>query len=35
VERVIKGQAAGRPWDELLQLSFKIAGQPLFRAAAG
>jgi DNA polymerase-3 subunit delta len=35
VERVIKGQTAGKPWDELLQLSLKIAGQPLFRATAG
>ncbi|MDE2346625.1 MAG: DNA polymerase III subunit delta, partial [Gammaproteobacteria bacterium] len=25
-ERVIKGQAAGRPWDELLNLSVKLAG---------
>jgi DNA polymerase-3 subunit delta len=33
IERVIKGQAAGKPWDELLQLSLKIAGTPLFRAA--
>lgn len=26
VDRVIKGAAPGRPWDELLQLSLKIAG---------
>jgi len=26
LDRVIKGQAAGRPWDELLQLSLQIAG---------
>lgn len=35
VERVIKGQAAGKPWDELLQLSLKISGTPLFRATTG
>jgi len=35
VERIVKGQAAGKPWEELLQLGLKIAGQPLFRAAAG
>jgi len=34
IERVIKGQAAGKPWDELLQLSLKIAGAPLFKAAS-
>ncbi len=33
IERVIKGQAAGKPWDELLQLSLKMAGSPLFKAA--
>jgi len=33
VERVIKGQAPGSPWEELLQLTLKIAGRPLFRAA--
>lgn len=26
LDKVIKGQAAGRPWDELLQLSMQIAG---------
>ncbi len=34
VERVVKGQAAGKAWDELLQLTLKIAGTPLFRAAS-
>ena len=34
IERVIKGQAAGKPWDELLQLTLKIAGAPLFKAAS-
>ncbi|MGW8228419.1 MAG: DNA polymerase III subunit delta, partial [Gammaproteobacteria bacterium] len=33
IERVIKGQATGKPWDELLQLTLKVAGAPLFRAA--
>jgi DNA polymerase-3 subunit delta len=34
IERVIKGQAAGKPWDELLQLTLKVAGAPLFKAAS-
>jgi len=34
IERVIKGQATGKPWDELLQLTLKIAGAPLFKAAS-
>lgn len=29
-DRVVKGQAAGDPWDELLQLSLVLAGRPLF-----
>ncbi|VAX11882.1 DNA polymerase III delta subunit [hydrothermal vent metagenome] len=29
VERVIKGRAAGAPWDELVQLGLKIAGMNL------
>ncbi len=33
LERVVKGQASGSPWEELLQLTLKIAGRPLFRAA--
>jgi len=33
LERVVKGQAPGSPWEELLQLTLKIAGRPLFRAA--
>jgi DNA polymerase-3 subunit delta len=34
IERVIKGQATGKPWDELLQLTLKVAGAPLFKAAS-
>ena len=34
IERVIKGQAMGKPWDELLQLTLKVAGAPLFKAAS-
>jgi hypothetical protein len=30
---VIKGQATGKPWDELLQLTLKVAGAPLFKTA--
>ena len=33
IERVIKGQATGKPWDELLQLTLKVAGTPLFKTA--
>ncbi|ACL73357.1 DNA-directed DNA polymerase [Thioalkalivibrio sulfidiphilus HL-EbGr7] len=29
-DRVIKGQAPGSPWDELLQLTIGLAGRPLF-----
>jgi len=32
IERIVKGQAPGSPWAELLQLTLKIAGRPLFRA---
>jgi DNA polymerase-3 subunit delta len=35
IERVIKGQSTGKPWDELLQLTLKVAGAPLFKAASG
>jgi len=35
IERVVKGRAEGKAWDELLQLTLKIAGMPLFRAAPG
>jgi DNA polymerase-3 subunit delta len=28
IDRIIKGQAAGNPWDELLQLSLTLAGTP-------
>ena len=34
IERVIKGQAAGKPWDELLQLTLKVAGAQLFKTAS-
>ena len=30
VDRVIKGDRSGNPWDELLKLGFALAGQPLF-----
>lgn len=29
IDHAIKGQAAGNPWDELVQLSLNLAGQPL------
>ncbi|RRQ21259.1 DNA polymerase III subunit delta [Thiohalobacter thiocyanaticus] len=29
IDRIIKGQAAGNPWDELVQLSLDLAGRPL------
>lgn len=28
IDRIIKGQAAGNPWDELLQLTLMLAGTP-------
>jgi DNA polymerase-3 subunit delta len=31
IDRIIKGLAAGKAWDELLQLSLKIGGTMLFR----
>ena len=31
IDRMIKGLAAGKPWDELIQLTLKMAGTPLFR----
>ena len=31
IDRMIKGQAAGNPWDELLQLSLLLAGTPVMR----
>ena len=34
IERVIKGQVTGKPWDELLQLTLKVAGLPLFKAVS-
>lgn len=33
VDRIIKGRAAGNPWDELLQLSLVLAGTPVVRAS--
>lgn len=30
IDRIIKGVATGNVWDELLQLSLKVAGKPLF-----
>ncbi|WP_290652749.1 DNA polymerase III subunit delta [Aquisalimonas sp.] len=33
VDRVVKGVAAGRPWDELLQLSIAVAGGRIPRGA--
>jgi len=29
IDRIIKGQEAGRAWDELLELALQVAGQPL------
>lgn len=29
IDRIIKGQVAGSPWDELVQLSLDLAGRPL------
>ncbi|MEJ2059820.1 MAG: DNA polymerase III subunit delta [Gammaproteobacteria bacterium] len=34
VDRVIKGRAEGRPWDELLQLVMALSGRPLLDGAA-
>jgi DNA polymerase-3 subunit delta len=34
IERIIKGQVTGKPWDELLQLTLKVAGLPLFKAVS-
>jgi len=33
LDRVVKGAAAGNPWDDLLQLGLMMAGTRLFRAA--
>ena len=33
LDRVIKGRAAGKPWDELVQLTLRLAGQELCRAS--
>ncbi|MHA1568994.1 MAG: DNA polymerase III subunit delta [Alphaproteobacteria bacterium] len=33
IEKIIKGQAPGRVADELVQLTLKIAGRPLFRVS--
>lgn len=32
IDRIIKGAAVGKPWDELLQLGLLVAGRPLLRA---
>lgn len=32
IDRVVKGQAAGNPWDELVQFAFRMAGQDLHLA---
>jgi len=29
LERVVKGRAPGKPWDELVQLCLRLAGRPL------
>lgn len=34
IDRMSKGQAAGKPWDELLQLTLRIAGVALFPLTA-
>ena len=34
IERMCKGQAVGKPWDELLQLTLRIAGVSLFPLSA-
>ncbi len=33
LDRVVKGQAAGNPWDELLQFALTLAGTPLLESA--
>lgn len=35
LDRVVKGQAPGNPWDELVQLCLRLAGRPLALASAG
>jgi len=34
IDRQIKGLGVGKPWDELLQLGFDLAGKPVIRAAS-
>jgi len=34
IDRIIKGQEAGRPWDELLELGLQVAGQRLTLSVA-
>ncbi len=34
IDRVVKGRAAGRPWDELLQLTLRLAGADILRPSA-
>ncbi len=35
LEKVLKGQAAGKVWDDLLKLTMKLSGKPLFTAGRG
>jgi DNA polymerase-3 subunit delta len=35
LERVAKGRAPGKPWDELVQLCLRLAGRPLLLASGG
>jgi len=35
LERVVKGRAPGKPWDELVQLCLRLAGRPLSLARGG
>jgi DNA polymerase-3 subunit delta len=32
VDRIVKGQEPGSPWDELLTLTLGLCGRPLFAA---
>jgi DNA polymerase III subunit delta len=35
LDRVVKGQTPGNPWDELVQLCLRLAGRPLALVSAG
>ncbi|MGD9386243.1 MAG: DNA polymerase III subunit delta [Thioalkalispiraceae bacterium] len=35
IDRIIKGQQAGRAWDELLELALQVAGKPTLSQACG